>query len=87
MKLENQIRQKLEESLEPSYLDIVNESYRHKGHSGYAEESHFHLVIASAQFEDLSTLASHRLIYEILKEELNDKVHALSIDIINEKRS
>ena len=81
--IEAQIRTKLEAGLAPEYLEIRNDSHKHAGHQGSPNTgaSHFHLVIRSAQFTDLSRLARQRLVYQLLAEELKNGVHALSMSL------
>ncbi len=81
MSIEQQMRFKLMEALEPTRLDLINESELHAGHrsSPGTGESHFRLLIVSPRFEGLSRLARHRLINETLADELSGRVHALAI--------
>ena len=81
MSVADTIRRKLSERLEPVRLDIVDESYRHAGHSGARPEgeTHFAVTIAAAAFGGLSRVARQRLVYDILAEELAGRVHALSL--------
>lgn len=76
MKLESRIRQKIESELKPSYLELENESHQHSG--PVHAETHFRLLVVSAQFEGVARLQRQRRINEILKEELQEGVHALS---------
>ena len=82
MPLKEQIEEKIKKTLLPSYLEVINESAKHKGHAGDngTGESHFKLKIASSAFEGLSRLARQRLVYEVLREELQH-IHALSLEI------
>jgi BolA family transcriptional regulator, general stress-responsive regulator len=75
------IRQRLEQALRPTRLDIVDESHLHAGHSAQARagESHFRVLVVSQEFAGKSRLARHRLINELLAEQLATKVHALAI--------
>lgn len=75
------IRQKLTEALHPARLELIDESVRHKGHGGSHPEgeSHFRLLIVADAFREQSRLARHRLIHQILAEELKTRVHALAI--------
>ena len=81
MEVANRIESKLTEALAPSRLEIVDDSASHAGHAGHdgRGESHFHLVIVSDAFEGLSRIERHRRIHELLKDELADRVHALSV--------
>ncbi len=67
--------------LEPSRLDVVNESELHAGHrsSPGTGESHFRVTIVSAQFAGKSRVERHRMVNDILAEELAGKVHALAL--------
>jgi BolA protein len=81
MSMQATIRQRLEEALQPTRLDIIDESHLHAGHSRQARagESHFRVLIVSPEFAGKSRLARHRLVNELLAEELATKVHALAI--------
>jgi len=75
------IRQRLEQALRPTRLDIVDESHLHAGHSEQAQagESHFRVLVVSPEFAGKSRLARHRLVNELLADQLATKVHALAI--------
>ena len=78
---ETEIRNKLMTGLEPLHLQVVNESELHAGHrsSPGTGESHFRVTVVSEQFHGLSRLQRHRMINEILADELAGKVHALAV--------
>lgn len=75
------MKSKLEAAFSPLELHIHDDSHKHAGHAGHhAEgETHFKVAIVSEAFEGLNALARHRLVYEALKEELAERVHALNI--------
>lgn len=73
------IRAKLGAALNPSRLELEDESARHAGHAHAGTESHFRLVIESAAFAGLSRVARQRLVLSVLGEEMAGPVHALSI--------
>ncbi len=81
MSIESTIREKLTRALEPSRLDVVNESHLHAGHrsSPGTGESHFRVVIEAPVFAGMSRLQRHRLVNETLAAELAGKVHALAV--------
>lgn len=81
MSIENEMRLKLMQALEPTRLDLVNESMLHAGHrsSPGTGHSHFRLLVVSPRFEGLGRLARHRMINETLADELAGPVHALAI--------
>jgi len=77
------IEEKLEEALTPTELEVEDVSYQHAGHSGVergATETHFNVKVVSESFEGRSLLKRHRLVYDLLKDELQTGgVHALSL--------
>ena len=74
---------KLTAAFSPSFLDVIDESDRHHGHGGgHAEgETHFLVQIAAPAFAGTSRVQRHRMINEVLKDELAERVHALSIEV------
>ena len=81
MSLESQMREKLILALRPCRLDVVNESHLHAGHrsSPGTGESHFRVLIVSEAFAGKTRVERHRMINEIVVEELKGGVHALAI--------
>ena len=71
------IETKLGEAFQPTHLDVINESFMHNVPKG--SESHFKVVVVSAQFEGQALLARHRAVNALLSEELEGPIHALSI--------
>ena len=74
------LRAALEQALQPTLLEIRDDSAAHAGHAGAREGGHFHVRIASARFAGLGPLARHRLVYDAAGALLKTDIHALSID-------
>lgn len=76
-----EMRSRLETSLAPTVLTLVDESDRHRGHAGHdgRGESHFALTIESAAFTAKSRVERQRLVYAALGDLMRERVHALSI--------
>ncbi|MEI8321063.1 MAG: BolA family protein [Alphaproteobacteria bacterium] len=78
--LKKTIEQKIVDSLDPIFLEIIDQSDLHKGHlenTGHTE-THFKVTIVSKAFDGLTHLERHRLIHNLLKEEI-PRIHALSL--------
>lgn len=71
------IQEKINSNLNPDHLEIINESYMHNVPKG--SESHFKLVVVSEKFDGLALIKRHRLVNDILKTELAEQIHALTI--------
>jgi BolA protein len=72
-----QIEKKLHQELNPIHLEVINESHMH--HVPPGSESHFKLVVVSELFEGKRLIARHRIINQLLSDELSDFIHALSM--------
>lgn len=68
------------QSLEPTLLEIRDDSAKHAGHAGAREGGHFHVVIAAPAFTGVSAIERHRMVYAAAAELLGRDIHALSID-------
>lgn len=64
----------------PDELRIKDQSHLHAGHAGARDgRGHFDVSIVAAQFEGLSRIQCHRLIYDALGSLMESDIHALSI--------
>jgi BolA family transcriptional regulator, general stress-responsive regulator len=81
MSVEASIREKLVQALQPTRLDVVNESHLHAGHrsSPGTGDSHFRVLVVSPAFAGKSRIDRHRMVNDTLAAELKGKVHALAI--------
>ncbi|KAH7842808.1 hypothetical protein Vadar_009465 [Vaccinium darrowii] len=76
------IKEKLEAGLRPTEVKVEDVSYQHAGHEGVRGsdgETHFNVKVVSMEFEGKSLVKRHRLIYDLLQDELQSGLHALSI--------
>ena len=80
MKRAEMVRERLYQDLAAEFVEIDDQSDLHAGHSGAAAGgSHFEVLVISTMFEDLTTLARHRLIYQAMGDAMTRDIHALSI--------
>jgi len=77
MKYQSRLEGKLTQAFTPEHLEILNES---PGHGlPLSAEKHFRVVVVSVRFEGVSRVDRHRLVHDVLAEELREHVHALSV--------
>lgn len=83
MRVEDEIREKLQLAFAPRVLEVVDDSESHRGHAGYQEggQSHFNVQIASEVFDSMSRIARHRAVHSALGPELIGRIHALALQI------
>jgi BolA protein len=77
-----EITERLTAALDPTHLEVRNDSELHRGHPGHdalGGESHFHVEIVSARFEGLNRLERQRAVNAALGDLMKERVHALQI--------
>ena len=68
------------DALDPSSLDIRDDSHKHAGHAGARDgRGHFSVHLVSARFEGLPPLRRHRLVYDALGQLMETDIHAVAI--------
>lgn len=73
------LHQLLTDALSPTALTIEDDSASHAGHAGNTGGGHYNVTIISDQFEGLSLIKRHRLVYDAVDELMVSDIHALSI--------
>jgi BolA protein len=65
----------------PTHLEVINDSAKHRGHSGDdgSGESHFTVAIESEAFAGKSRLERQRMVNASLGDIPGNRVHALAI--------
>ena len=76
------IHTKLNKELKIESIEIVDNSHKHRGHKFFTEEKfHLHLKIKSLYLNSITRVNAHKMIMNILKNDLKTKIHALEISI------
>ncbi len=75
--IQSLIEQRLNQTFQPEYLSVENESHNHSVPAG--SESHFKLVLVSAQFVGKRPVQRQQAVYAALAEALATGVHALAM--------
>ena len=81
------IRERLQERLQPSTIEVLDESAAHLGHAGQdgtGAGTHFRVRIASPLFAGKPKVACHRLVYDALRDLISRErgIHALAIETL-----
>lgn len=82
--IQTKIQQKLLEAFSPLVLDVINESHQHNVPEG--SESHFKVVIVSNDFDGKRLIGRHRMVNQVLADELANHIHALAIHTYTEEQ-
>ena len=79
------LTQRLQARLNPVFVEVLDESAAHAGHMGANETGmgpHFRVRIQSERFIGKSRVSRHRLVYDALQEYIDQGLHALAIEVI-----
>jgi BolA protein len=81
----NALEEVLRQKLQPTVLEVIDESSAHAGHAGANAEgygTHFRVRIASPLFEGKPRVARHRLVYDALQVFIAQGLHAIAIEVL-----
>ena len=76
------IEDKLKAALEPSHLEVINESHLHNVPPG--SQSHFRVRVVSQAFAGQPLVARHRTVNQALAEEIAGPIHALALETLTD---
>ena len=77
-----QVKKKINEKLNPEHVLLIDKSHLHVKHDSFnTDKFYLKLIIKSKKLKNIGKIEAHKIIFSILKEEMNDKIHALEIEI------
>ena len=66
-------------ALQPTKLEIIDESEKHAGHAQAKGGGHFIAYIVAEAFAGKSLVERHRMVYSALGEAMGTEIHAFSM--------
>ncbi|PIQ97664.1 MAG: BolA family transcriptional regulator [Nitrospinae bacterium CG11_big_fil_rev_8_21_14_0_20_56_8] len=72
----------LKEKLGAQQVDIIDESYLHRGHKAAGGGGHYSVTVVSSRFENVNLIDQRRMVYSALDDQINGHpklIHALQI--------
>lgn len=75
------IAEKLNAAFSPVDLAVEDQSHLHQGHVGHRPgvETHFQVTIVASAFDGVARVARHRMVTDVLKNEIGNPIHALAL--------
>lgn len=71
------------DTLKPHYLEVIDETYMHRGHLDTdQQETHLKIKISANIFHGMTKVMQHNLINKLLADEFKQGLHALSIKVL-----
>lgn len=87
MSLLEQYTKRLQDSLNPSFVEVLDDSAAHAGHDGAKNSgpiSHMTVRICAPALQELSPVQRHQKIYALFEAELKSgDIHALRIEVMD----
>ena len=78
----DKIKEKINKKINPENLILIDNSSFHTKHKSFdSNKFHLKIIIKSEKLKKMDKIAAHKEIFSILKEEMNNKIHALEIEI------
>jgi BolA protein len=76
------IRNSLATALDPSRLEVIDESGLHAGHAGAVpgKTTHVRVVVEAEAFRGKSRVERHRIVNALMQPEIEAGLHALAIE-------
>jgi len=83
MSIQDKIKKKINEEINPQSIVLIDNSKFHKTHKSFdINKFHFKIIIKSKILKKMNKIEAHKKIFSILKEEMESKIHALEIEIV-----
>ena len=78
----NEIKEKINKKINPENIILINNSNLHTKHKSFdPNKFHLKIIIKSKKLKNMNKIAAHKEIFSILKDEMNNNIHALEIEI------
>ena len=76
-----EIRSRITDALNPTELEVIDNSSAHAGHAGMQSGGgHYHVIIVADAFLDKSLVQRHQLVYQALGDMMKQDNYAIGID-------
>ena len=77
------VKAKISNKLNPEQIILIDNSNLHKKHKSFVlNKFHFKIIIESRTLKKMNKIEAHKKIFSILKEEMENEIHALEVEII-----
>ena len=78
----DKVKEKINKKINPENVTLIDNSNFHIKHKSFdSNKFHLKIIIKSEKLRSMSKIMAHKEIFSILKDEMNNKIHALEIEI------
>ncbi len=76
------IKEKIINNIQVNKIEIIDNTHRHRHHKSFNKSKiHLKIIIESDFLKSLNRIESHKKITDLLKSEIQTKIHSLEIKI------
>ena len=77
-----EIKEKINKQINPENIILIDNTNKHNKHKFFdSNKFYLKIIIKSKKLRNMDKIAAHKEIFSILKNEMNNKIHALEIEI------
>tara|TARA_B100001123_G_scaffold381897_1_gene452650 strand:+ start:133 stop:411 length:279 start_codon:yes stop_codon:yes gene_type:complete len=78
----DEVKEKINKKINPENIILIDNSHLHSKHKSFdINKFHLKIIIKSQKLKNMNKIMAHKEIFSILKDEMNNKIHALEIEI------
>ena len=78
----DELKEKINKKINPENIMLIDNSHLHSKHKSFdSNKFHIKIIIKSQKLKKMDKILAHKEIYSILKDEMENKIHALEIEI------
>ena len=76
------VKEKINKKINPENIILIDNSHLHRKHKSFdANKFHLKIIVKSKKLKNMNRVMAHKEIFNILKDEMRKKIHALEIEI------
>ena len=78
----DEVKEKINKKINPESIILIDNSSLHTKHKSFdINKFHLKIIIKSKKLKSMNKIEAHKEIFSILKDEMNNNIHALEIEI------
>ncbi len=78
----DEVKEKVNNKINPENIILIDNSHLHSKHKSFdINRFHLKIIIKSKKLKSMSKIMAHKKVFSVLKDEMNNKIHALEIEI------
>ena len=77
--LQNIISKKISEEISVDHIHVYDYTAQHENHATFEGNYHLSMTLVSPDFESMSLIERHQLVYKALNEYMHGEIHALTM--------